>query len=198
MVTRSGRSSKATEKKDTAKKKDKAAKRKKQKKSTKKAKEVRGASDNEGSTADDKGEVKVVKGKGKAAGGGEGDVITVSDSDSDLEITITGKAQMRVEQARDLRTIFSDPPEKRMVNHERTKHEERGRWCTLCWDSKKLKKTKGDGAGWYTGGNSTCRRHIRAAHYAEYQKRCEEAGLEEDWQAVPKAILEARRAKEGI
>ena len=54
---------------------------------------------------------------------------------------------------------------------------------------------KGDIAGWYKGGNSTCRRHIRSDHYPEYKKRCEEGGIEEDWQAVPKHILAEWKAK---
>ena len=63
-------------------------------------------------------------------------------------------------------------------------------------DDPKVMKKKADIAGWYTGGNSTCRRHNRSSHYPEYKRRCEEGGIEEDWQAVPKHILAERKVKE--
>ena len=42
-----------------------------------------------------------------------------------------------------------------------------------------VKRKRGGRAGWYTGGNSTCRRHIVSSHYEEYTKRCAEAKLKE-------------------
>lgn len=59
-----------------------------------------------------------------------------------------------------------------------------------------VKKKKGPLAGWYKGGNSTCRRHIASKHYVEYSKRCKDLSVEESREAVPKKVWEDRvRAK---
>lgn len=58
-------------------------------------------------------------------------------------------------------------------------------------DAKKCLQ-QGGHAGWYTGGNSTCRRHIASAHYEEYRKCCKEAKVAESKAATPKSVLEAR------
>ena len=46
----------------------------------------------------------------------------------------------------------------------------------------------------YTGGNSTCRRHIHT-HYKEYKARCEAANISEIEHAIPRNIV-AERKKE--
>jgi len=43
-----------------------------------------------------------------------------------------------------------------------------------------------------TGGNSTCRQHIRQ-HYQYYSDKCKEAGIPESEHCIPRAILEARK-----
>ena len=54
-----------------------------------------------------------------------------------------------------------------------------------------MKKKRGK-AGWYTGHNSTCRRHIASAHYEEYTARCEKDQITQSKQAIPRKVLEAR------
>ena len=40
----------------------------------------------------------------------------------------------------------------------------------------------------FTGGNSTCRAHIRG-HYKVYKERCQENGIPENHHAIPREIL---------
>ncbi|KAM5541078.1 hypothetical protein V8D89_005389 [Ganoderma adspersum] len=166
-----------TEKKKEALKVEAATKKKKKvpiwKPTKKKKARVNDDSEDEGSTPDDEAEVVVKKGGSK-----DGEAIIIS-SDSDLEITVQGKTLMRPEQARDLRTIFTDLPEWRDVDNDL-----------------KVIKQKAYITGWYKGGNSTCRHHIHLLHYPEYKKRCEEEKIEEDWQAVLKHILAEWKVKE--
>ena len=58
-------------------------------------------------------------------------------------------------------------------------------------------------AGWLSGSNTTCRRHIAAFHYKEYSKRCKEKGYTEKEPAVPKSVLAEQerndpKAKKGL
>jgi hypothetical protein len=46
----------------------------------------------------------------------------------------------------------------------------------------------GKRSAFFTGGNSTCRAHIRC-HYNEYQTRCKEGGIPENHHAIPREIL---------
>ncbi|OJT02272.1 Zinc finger BED domain-containing protein RICESLEEPER 2 [Trametes pubescens] len=114
-----------------------------------------------------------------------------SDEGSDLDLP--GKVKMKVDQTADLLTIFSA----RVTVHFKSKNGEvdelRGRWCELCREDPKKCLQQGGRAGWYTGGNSTCRRHIASAHYQEYHKRCKEAKVAESNTATPKSVLEARK-----
>lgn len=150
-TTRSGRIQKTTEKKKQALKAEAAAKKKKsaptQKPAKKKQARVDEDDEDEGSTADDEAEI-VVKKRGLKGG----EAITVravrfcerdgsneemyfqiaSESDSDLEITVQGKTLMKPDQARDLRTLFTDPPVWRDVDRNGQTQNERGRWCIIC------------------------------------------------------------------
>ncbi len=67
------------------------------------------------------------------------------------------------------------------------------------WYSPKASRTDtkviaadGDHAGWFRGGNSSCRRHIARDHYAEYTRLCKEEGIDEQMEAIPKKIQEER------
>ena len=53
-------------------------------------------------------------------------------------------------------------------------------------DDKDAIKKKGPTAGWYKGGNSSCRRHIAAVHYSVYSSRCKELKVQESREAIPK------------
>ena len=46
----------------------------------------------------------------------------------------------------------------------------------------------GKRAAFFTGGNSTCRAHIRC-HYTVYKERCKENGIPENHHAIPREIL---------
>ena len=61
----------------------------------------------------------------------------------------------------------------------------------------KIKTAKKERAGWYTGGNSTCRHHIRMNHFSEYETQCKAAGLQMSKQAVPANIWAAMHAPKG-
>ncbi len=63
-------------------------------------------------------------------------------------------------------------------------------------ESKRIKKRKGARAGWYKGGNSTCRQHIASAHYAEYRERCQKDGIEENYRCIPKAVRQEREREQ--
>ena len=63
-------------------------------------------------------------------------------------------------------------------------------------ENPKILAIEGRRAGWYTGGNSSCRRHIASMHYRLYVKRCKEGGIRETEQATPKKIWAARLVKE--
>jgi hypothetical protein len=52
--------------------------------------------------------------------------------------------------------------------------------------NKKVKKG-GERGAFFTGGNSSCRAHIRQ-HYQLYKDRCKEAGIPESHHAIPRAI----------
>jgi hypothetical protein len=54
-------------------------------------------------------------------------------------------------------------------------------------------KKEGVRKGFHTGGNSSCRQHIRQ-HYKLYQERCKEADIPENHWAVPRKIWNARQA----
>lgn len=54
----------------------------------------------------------------------------------------------------------------------------------------KIKASKGARAGWFTGSNTSCRRHIASVHYKEYVIRCKRDGLKEQNAAVPRKIQE--------
>ena len=43
-------------------------------------------------------------------------------------------------------------------------------------------------SAFFTGGNSTCRAHIRS-HYYVYRERCKEKGIPENHHAIPREIL---------
>ncbi len=60
----------------------------------------------------------------------------------------------------------------------------------------KKRATSGRRAGWYVGGNSTCRRHIVSLHYGVYVARCKEGGIKETEQATPKKVWAAKITKE--
>lgn len=60
-------------------------------------------------------------------------------------------------------------------------------------DDEKKKAKTGARTGWYTGVNSSCRRHIASLHYTEYSKRCKAAKIEEKAAATPKSVLEQRK-----
>ena len=51
-------------------------------------------------------------------------------------------------------------------------------------------------AGWLSGSNTTCRRHIAAFHYQEYSKQCKEKGYAEKPGAVAKSVLAERERNE--
>ena len=59
-------------------------------------------------------------------------------------------------------------------------------------DDPKIRAKQGKRAGWYTGANSTCRRHIASFHYQVYHDRCKEKNLDESKEAIPKAVKQAR------
>ena len=46
----------------------------------------------------------------------------------------------------------------------------------------------GKRSAFFTGGNSTCRAHIRS-HYNVYKERCQEKGIPENHHAIPQDIL---------
>lgn len=46
----------------------------------------------------------------------------------------------------------------------------------------------GKRSAFFTGGNSTCRAHIRS-HYNEYKERCKEKDIPENHHAIPREIL---------
>ena len=52
-------------------------------------------------------------------------------------------------------------------------------------------KSKGLRKVFYCGSNTSCHQHIRQ-HYAIYQQRCKEQGLNENYRAVPPQILKER------
>ncbi|KAL1947386.1 hypothetical protein VTO73DRAFT_14347 [Trametes versicolor] len=127
--------------------------------------------------------------------GDEGDPIHISEhSESGDELTLRKKTRMKSEMARDLALFFSKTQTVRfrLDKGKGKTAKERGRWCTLCQDDKKVIEVKGARAGWYKGGNSTLRRHIAASHYELYAKRCKEEGLEEQEAAIPADVKEAR------
>jgi hypothetical protein len=77
----------------------------------------------------------------------------------------------------------------------------------LIKEGRKLTKTKRDDVefikkegkrkAFHTGGNSSCRAHIRQ-HYILYQERCKEANIPEQHWAIPRPIwngMEAQRCK---
>jgi hypothetical protein len=55
-------------------------------------------------------------------------------------------------------------------------------------------KKYGKRKAFHTGGNSSCRQHIRQ-HYIEYQKRCKEENIPEHHWAIPRSIW--RQMEEG-
>ncbi|KAF8335509.1 hypothetical protein F5887DRAFT_835117, partial [Amanita rubescens] len=57
----------------------------------------------------------------------------------------------------------------------------------------KLIRTKSLHKAFLTGGNSTCRNHIRQ-HYKYYSERCKEKGIEEKERCIPPEILKARKS----
>jgi hypothetical protein len=57
-------------------------------------------------------------------------------------------------------------------------------------------KKHGKLAGFFRGGNSTCRTHIRK-HYNLYSQKCEEQGIEENERCVPPEIARAREKTAG-
>ena len=57
-----------------------------------------------------------------------------------------------------------------------------------------LVKKKGLQAAFITGGNSTCRYHVRK-HYNVYSTKCKEAGIAEHHWAVDHNVWEAMQAK---
>lgn len=72
-------------------------------------------------------------------------------------------------------------------------YESSRRCCRVDLEKKKQYSGK---AGWYTGGNSTCRRHIASAHYKQYHERCKQGDIKEVKAATPKNVLAARLAAE--
>ena len=46
----------------------------------------------------------------------------------------------------------------------------------------------------FTGGNSSCRAHIRA-HYPEYQQRCKEGNISENHHAMPRDLWRQMQAE---
>lgn len=56
------------------------------------------------------------------------------------------------------------------------------------------KARRGQTPGWYTGSNTTCRRHIGTWHYKEYHARCKAGKFDEQEAAIPKAVILARKA----
>lgn len=61
-------------------------------------------------------------------------------------------------------------------------------------------KKQGKRKAFFTGGNSSCRQHIRQ-HYAIYQERCKEADIPEHHWAIPRPVWrkmeEEKRGKKG-
>lgn len=57
-----------------------------------------------------------------------------------------------------------------------------------------LSRTKDLKKAFLSGGNSTCRAHIRR-HYEFYSQRCKEEGIEESERCVPANILRARKSQ---
>ena len=58
----------------------------------------------------------------------------------------------------------------------------------------KLIAKHGRRKAFYTGGNSTCRRHIRT-HYNLYKERCQMNNIAENHHAIPPHILAERKAE---
>jgi hypothetical protein len=54
-------------------------------------------------------------------------------------------------------------------------------------NNEELVKKQGKRKAFFTGGNSSCRQHIRQ-HYAIYQERCKEADVPEHHWAIPRLI----------
>ncbi|OJT06528.1 Zinc finger BED domain-containing protein RICESLEEPER 2 [Trametes pubescens] len=128
-------------------------------------------------------------GPAEAADGGQGE---------GSELGLPANVTQKVDQTADLLTIFSDRRTVRFKTQGGKVTEARGRWCMLCKEDKKKVAQLGGRAGWYSGGNSTCCRHIAAMHYDVYHKRCKAAKASESKAATPKAVLDARKlAAEG-
>ncbi|KAI0278182.1 hypothetical protein BC826DRAFT_874247, partial [Russula brevipes] len=53
-------------------------------------------------------------------------------------------------------------------------------------------KKSGPRKAFHTGGNSSCRQHLRQ-HYEIYQNRCKEANILEHHWAVPRTIWRERQ-----
>jgi len=130
-------------------------------------------------------------------------------------ISIPVEVNTRKEKAKDLRLIFSDRVTVQFTTKEGTVSTVEGRWCNPCKyvinflianevNSPKIRNdpefltAEGKRKAFHTGGNSSCRAHIRQ-HYDLYKDLCKQANITEQHWAIPRLIWRemeaARRGK---
>ncbi|RDB17308.1 hypothetical protein Hypma_001668 [Hypsizygus marmoreus] len=63
----------------------------------------------------------------------------------------------------------------------------KGRWCIPCKNNTTFVAKHGKRKAFFTGGNSSCRQHIRQ-HYDLYKKKCSDANVPENHWAIPQQL----------
>ena len=106
-------------------------------------------------------------------------------------------------------TIFSDLVSASVKKEGKTSSV-KGRWCLICRQVSLVENTPYQGLlctirarkqatkeslrkAFFTGGNSSCRAHIRQ-HYDIYKERCAKANIPENHHAIPRHIYRQMKA----
>ncbi|KIM51960.1 hypothetical protein SCLCIDRAFT_75584, partial [Scleroderma citrinum Foug A] len=84
----------------------------------------------------------------------------------------------------DLLMIFTDKVTVKFTQVDGRTDTLRGRWCKECKEDAAFVKLHGKRKAFFTGGNSTCRQHIRV-HYKVYKERCSAENIKENHHAIP-------------
>jgi hypothetical protein len=90
---------------------------------------------------------------------------------------------LKRDTTKDLLTIFSQSVVVKFKKDNQSE-KKKGRWCLPC---RAALNEKGQRNAFFTGGNSTCRAHIRQ-HYTLYKERCKEANIPENHHAIPRPL----------
>jgi hypothetical protein len=114
---------------------------------------------------------------------------------------------VKKDTTRDLATIFSERVDVKFKKGDES-NTITGRWCKICrlvnpfvtFKQKSSPKNRekpnlkdGKRAAFFTGGNSTCRAHIRS-HYQIYKQRCKDNDIPENHHAIPRDIWKEMQA----